>query len=117
MNIDYSKLFNREALKGMLTKYQKKILKEIDSIKDLLALLMKGTQGGLTTGELLKIKTHFIILGKKMPILMVFLLPGGLILLPILIEVLDRRKKKVSVPEDRRESSKKSRGKTFNKVK
>ena len=113
MTIDYSKLFDREALKGILAKYRKKILKEIDSIKDLTSLLMKGTQGSWTKGELLKIKTHFVILGKKIPIFMVFLLPGGLILLPLLIEVLDRRKKNLPVIEDRRKVPKKLREKNL----
>ena len=103
---DYSKLFNREALEKILIKYQKKILKEIESAKDLMALLMKGTRGKWTKSELLKIKAHFITLGKKVPILIVFMLPGGLILLPLLIEVLDRRKKKVPVSKDRRKSPK-----------
>ena len=111
MTIDYSKLFNREALKGILAKYRKRILKEIDSVKDLTSLLMKGTQGGWTKGELLKIKTHFVILGKKIPIFMVFLLPGGSILLPLLVEVLERRKNNVPVSGDRRKAPKKLRGK------
>ncbi len=108
MPIDYSKLFDREALKRILAKYRKRILKEIDSAKDLTSLLMKGTQRGWTKGELLKIKTHFVILGKKIPIFMVFLLPGGVILLPVLIEVLDRRKNNVPVSEDRRKALQKS---------
>ena len=114
MIINYAKLFDREALREILTKYRKRILKEIDSAKDLSSLLMKGTQEGWTKIELLKIKTHFIILGKKVPIFMVFLLPGGLILLPLLIEVLDRRKNNVSVYKDRRKAPKKIRKKNFN---
>jgi len=111
MALDYSKLFDREVFKRILAKYRKRILKEIDSAKDLSSLLMKGTQGGWTNSELLKIKTHFVILGKKVPIFMVFLLPGGLILLPLLIEVLDRRKNNVPVTEDHRKAPKKVREK------
>ena len=101
---DYSKLFNREALEEILIQYREKILKEIGSAKDLMALLMKGTRGKWTKSEILMIKAHFVTLGKKVPILMVFLLPGGLILLPLLIEVLDRRRKKAPVSKDRRKS-------------
>ncbi|MBI4765276.1 MAG: hypothetical protein HY787_11800 [Deltaproteobacteria bacterium] len=111
MTIDYSKLYNREALKGILAKYRKRILKEIDSVKDLTALLMIGTQRRWTKSELLLIKTHFIIIGKKIPILMVFLLPGGSILLPLLVEVLDRRKKNVPVSEEKRKFFKKNQQK------
>jgi hypothetical protein len=107
---DYSNLFNREALEEILVQYRGKILKEISSAKDLMALLMKGTRGKWTKSELIKIKAHFVTLGKKVPVLMVFMLPGGLILLPLLIEVLERRTKKVPVPEDRRKSPKKRGG-------
>jgi hypothetical protein len=113
---DYSKLFNREALEEILVQYREKILKEIDSAKDLMALLMKGTRGKWTKGELFKIKAHFVTLGKKVPILMVFMLPGGIILLPLLIEVLDRRKKKVPVQKDRRKSPNNSEKKTLKVV-
>jgi len=111
MVIDYSKLFDRETLKRILAKYRKRIIKEVYSAKDLTSLLMKGTQGGWTKSEFLNIKTHFVILGKKIPVFMVFLLPGGFILLPVLIEVLDRRKNNIPVSEDRRKAPKKVRGK------
>jgi hypothetical protein len=111
MTIDYAKLFNREILKEILVKYRKRILKEIDSVKELTSLLMKGTQRSWTKGELLLIKAHFILLEKKIPILLVFLLPGGSMLLPVLVDVLDRRKKNVPVSKERRKIFKKRQGK------
>ncbi len=108
---DYSKIFNREVLEEILIQYREKILKEIDSAKDLMALLMKGTRGKWTKGDLAKIRVHFITLGKKFPILMVFMLPGGFILLPLLVEVLDRRKKNIPVSLEKRKLFKKSPGK------
>jgi hypothetical protein len=111
MIADYSKLFNRDVLEGILFQYKKKILKEIESVKDLMSLLMKGTKGNWTKTELNEIKAaHFVTLGKKVPVLMVFMLPGGLVLLPVLIEVLDRRTRKTPVQEDRRESPRKRKG-------
>ena len=111
MIINYAKLFDREALREILTKYRKRILKEIDSVKGLTALIMKGTQRGWTKGELLLIKTQFIILEKKIPILLVFILSGGSLLLPLLVDVLDRRKKDVPVFKERRKFFKKRQGK------
>ena len=111
MIINYAKLFDREALREILVKYRKRILKEIDSVKGLTALLMKGTQRGWTKGELLLIKTQFIILEKKIPILLVFILSGGSLLLPLLVDVLDRRKKNVPVSKERRKFFKKRQGK------
>jgi hypothetical protein len=117
MTVDYSKLYDREALKEILAKYRKRILKEVDSVKDLTTLLMIGTQRSWTKSELLLIKTHFVIIGKKIPILMVFLLPGGLILLPLLVEVLDRRKRDIPVAEEKRSNfQEKSREKRGSKI-
>jgi hypothetical protein len=108
---DYSKIFNREGLEEILIQYREKILKEVNSAKDLMALLMKGTRGKWTKGDLSKIRVHFITLGKKFPILMVFLLPGGLILLPLLVEVLDRRKREIPVAEEKRNNFQEKSGK------
>ncbi len=110
MLINYAKLFDREILRKLLVKYRKRILKEIDSVKGLTALLMKGTQRGWTKSELLLVKTQFIILEKKIPILLVFILSGGSLLLPLLVEVLDRRKKDVPVSKERRKFFKKGQG-------
>ena len=111
MIINYAKLFDREALREILTKYRKRILKEIDSVRGLTALIMKGTQRGWTKGELLLIKTQFMILEKKVPILLVFVLSGGSLLLPLLADVLDRRKKDMPVSKERRKFFKKSQEK------
>jgi hypothetical protein len=93
---------DRKTLKKILLHYRETIREEIHSIKDLMALLMKGTKEKWARGELKEIKSHFAHLSKKVPVLMVFLLPGGLILLPILVEVLERRRKSVTVTRERR---------------
>lgn len=107
MAVDYSRLYNREALREILIRYRKKIWKEMDAVKDLSSLLMQGSRRRWTAEELRLIKNHFLVLGKKMPILLVFMLPGGSVLLPLLIEVLDRRKKNIPVSHERRKSVKK----------
>jgi hypothetical protein len=110
MSIDYSRLYDRDALKEILIRYRKKILKEIESVKDLTSLIMRGSRRSWTKEELRLIKNHFIVLGKKMPILMVFMLPGGSILLPLLVEVLDRRRKNLPVAEERRKAKRRGQG-------
>ncbi|MEW6188033.1 MAG: hypothetical protein AB1585_20115 [Thermodesulfobacteriota bacterium] len=104
MTIDYSRVFNRAALKEILIRYRKKIQKEVDSVKDLTSLIMRGSRGRWTKEELRLIKEHFVLLGKKMPIFMVFMLPGGSILLPLLVEVLDRRRRNRPVTVERRKA-------------
>jgi hypothetical protein len=96
---------DRETIKSHLRKYREKILEEVHSANNLMSLLMIGTQRKWTRGERGEIKTHFIHLSKTIPAIMVFLLPGGFIFLPLLIELLDRRKKNVPVVEERRRAA------------
>jgi len=57
-------------------------------------LLMKERNSGekWTGEEKREIKIHLKNISKIVPILIIFLLPGGSILLPFLAEILDRRK-------------------------
>jgi hypothetical protein len=93
---------DQKTLKKILLRCRETIVEEIHSLKDLMTLLMKGTDGRWTKGEIREIKTHLVHLSKKIPELIVFLLPGGLVLLPILVHVLDRRKKDSPVSRERR---------------
>jgi hypothetical protein len=93
---------NQETLKVILTKYREKILEEVHSANDLGSLLMKGVRRKWTSSEIREIKVHLMNLSKTIPALMVFLLPGGLIFLPLLVEILDRRKKNMPVSQERR---------------
>jgi hypothetical protein len=95
---------DQKTLKEILLHYRETVLTEIHSVKALWTLLMKGRQRKWTRDELQNIKTHFVRLSKRVPVLIIFLLPGGLVFLPVLIEVLDRRKKDSPVFRDRRKS-------------
>jgi hypothetical protein len=102
-----SHLPDQETLKIILAKYRGKILGEVHSANDLIALLMKGAKRKWIPSELREIKVHLMNLSKTIPALMVFLWPGGLILLPLLIEVLDRRKKTLPISQERRNKKEK----------
>jgi hypothetical protein len=95
---------DRNTLKKSLLHYREAIREEIQSVKHLMALLMKGTKMKWSQNELQEIKAQFAQLGRRVPVLMVFLLPGGLVLLPILVEVLERRRKNIAVIRERRKS-------------
>ena len=58
-------------------------------------LLMKNrnTSEKWTREEIREIRAHLRHIAMLVPALIIFLLPGGLLLLPLLAEVLDRRKK------------------------
>jgi hypothetical protein len=80
-------------LQRLLATQRKAILSQARPIAGLMPLLMKVRNTGVrwTPDELRQIRAHLKALAKLVPILMVFVLPGGLLLLPILAEVLDRR--------------------------
>jgi hypothetical protein len=70
------------------------ILNQVLAVKGLMQLLMKSRNTGekWTREEKKEIKTHLKSISKIVPVIIIFLLPGGSLLLPILAEVLDRRK-------------------------
>jgi hypothetical protein len=101
----FKELLDRETIKAYLVKYRDIIKKEVYSANNLMSLLMQGTQRKWTRSEKNQIKVHLVHLSKTIPAIMVFLLPGGSIFLPLLIELLDRRKKDDPVPEERRKAN------------
>jgi hypothetical protein len=70
------------------------ILNEVLEVKGLMRLLMKtrNTDEKWTKDEIKEIKGHLKNISKIVPVIIIFLLPAGTLLLPILAEVLDRRK-------------------------
>ena len=88
----------------MITKYFKRliiknrdfILTEVLAVKGLMYLLMKNRNTGekWSREEKTEIRNHLRIISKMIPVIIVFLLPGGSLFLPFLAEVLDRRKKR-----------------------
>lgn len=58
----------------------------------------RNTDEKWTKEEKAELKTHLKHLSMYVPVIIIFLLPGGSLLLPILAEVLDRRKQRRSAP-------------------
>ena len=71
------------------------ILSQVLAVKDLMRLLMKNRNTGekWTRDEIREIRAHLKHIAMLVPALIIFLLPGGSVLLPLLAEVLDRRKR------------------------
>jgi hypothetical protein len=80
--------------KVILIKHRGFILGEILAVKGLMRLMMKvrNTDEKWTKEERKEIKSHLKNISKMVPVIIIFLLPGGTVLLPILAEVIDRRK-------------------------
>jgi hypothetical protein len=70
----------------LITRNKKRLTKEIIESKELMILLAKSTTRELDSDEKKKVKKQLLDICKSVPSLTIFLLPGGGILLPILIK-------------------------------
>ena len=82
----YSSLFKRWA--KVLGRNKDKIAVELKESKVLLSLVTKSTTQELTKEEKEMVKEQLKDLAKSVPALTIFMLPGGTILLPILLKLL-----------------------------
>lgn len=70
----------------LIKRNQKRLVKEISQSKELMQLLAKSTRKDLSLEEKKKVKKQLLDICKSIPSLTIFLLPGGGLLLPILIK-------------------------------
>ncbi len=84
----------KKYLRRLIITNKEAILMEVLAITGLMQLLMKtrNTDEKWTREEKIEIKRHLKNIAKIIPAIVIFSLPGGSFLLPILAEVLDRRK-------------------------
>ncbi|HEX9445273.1 MAG TPA: hypothetical protein VGA73_14205 [Candidatus Binatia bacterium] len=82
------------GLKRLYARLKESVLREVLAIKGLMRLLMKrrNTGDAWTREEKAEIKGRLKALSRTIPFLLIFCLPGGSLLLPVLASVLDRRK-------------------------
>jgi hypothetical protein len=74
----------------LITRNKKRLLKEVSQSKELMQLLAKSTHKELDKTEKKKIKNQLLDICKSIPSLTIFLLPGGSLLLPILIKFIPK---------------------------
>lgn len=72
----------------ILGRNKDKLAVELKQSKELVALIRKSTVKELTLAEKEKVKTQFLDIAKSMPALAIFLLPGGALLLPIVLKII-----------------------------
>ena len=70
----------------LINRNKKRLIKEISESKELMVLLAQSTSRELDETEKKKVKKQLLDICKTIPSLTIFLLPGGGILLPILIK-------------------------------
>ena len=86
----------RRILNKQMEKYKDLIYSEAATMKGFIVLIMKPRNTGLpwTHKEIRAIKTCIRHLAHYVPFLFIFLLPFGSLLLPVMAEVLDRRRER-----------------------
>lgn len=75
-----------QNVQTLITRNKSRLLLEISQSKELMHLLAKSTSKELTKEEKKKVKTQILDICKSIPSLTIFLVPGGSLLLPILIK-------------------------------
>ena len=77
-----------DNVKLLLQKNKKALAQELRESKEAVYLIKKATRTKLTPEEKIKVKIQLIDICKSIPAFAVFMLPGGAILLPLLIKLI-----------------------------
>jgi hypothetical protein len=77
-----------DEIKELLSKNKKRLLIELQQSKEVVFLIKKATTTSLTEVEKKKVIDQLLDIFKSIPALAVFMLPGGALLLPLLIKLI-----------------------------
>lgn len=77
-----------EEIKELLVKNKKRLHQELLQSKEAVRLIRKSTHTTLNDEEKEKIKVQLLDICKAIPAFAVFMLPGGALLLPLLIKLI-----------------------------
>ena len=77
-----------DEIKEAIYKNKKRLAKELRESKELVFLIRKSLTTSLTDEEKAKVKQQTLDICKAIPAFAVFMLPGGAILLPLLIKLI-----------------------------
>ena len=72
----------------LIKRNAKRLTKELSQSKEALALLAKSTHTSLTHEEQKKIQSQLLDIFKSIPSLAIFMLPGGMLLLPLFVKLI-----------------------------
>lgn len=78
--------FSKRWIK-ILGRNKDKFVEELRESKELISLVNKSLQQELTAEEKEKVKSQFKDLAKTLPALAIFMLPGGMLLLPLILKI------------------------------
>lgn len=74
----------------LIKRNSKRLINELTESKEAIALLAKSTQRNLTEEEHKRIQTQLLDIFKSIPSLAIFLLPGGMLLMPLFIKFIPK---------------------------
>ncbi|WP_179345672.1 LETM1-related biofilm-associated protein [Winogradskyella ursingii] len=74
----------------LIKRNSKRLIKELSESKEAMLLLTKSTQRNLTIEEQKKVQDQLLDIFKSIPSLAIFLLPGGMILLPLFVKFIPK---------------------------
>ena len=77
-----------EEIKELLHKNKMRLHKELQQSKESVSLIKKATHASLSEEEKEKVKVQLLDICKAVPAFTVFMLPGGALLLPLLIKLI-----------------------------
>ena len=77
-----------DEIKEAIYKNKKRLAKELQESRELLFLVRKSLTTSLTDEEKAKVKEQTLDICKAIPAFAVFMLPGGALLLPLLIKLI-----------------------------
>lgn len=77
-----------DEIKVAINKNKKRLAKELQESKELIFLVRKSLITSLTDEEKAKVKEQTLDICKAIPAFTVFMLPGGALLLPLLIKLI-----------------------------
>ena len=77
-----------EEIKSLLHRNKARFVEELEESKELISLLKKSITTQLTDEEKEKVKEQTLDICKAIPAFTVFMLPGGALLLPLLIKLI-----------------------------
>jgi len=77
-----------DEIKELLKRNKKRLAKELDQSKEAVSLIKKSMQTNLTDEEKDKVKVQLLDICKAVPAFAIFMLPGGALLLPLLMKLI-----------------------------
>jgi hypothetical protein len=77
-----------DEVKELLNKNKKRLAKELLESKEVIQLIKKSMSTDLSELEKIRVKEQLLDICKAIPAFTVFMLPGGALLLPLLIKLI-----------------------------